>query len=54
MFLWGMVSWTVLPWNRSNIRGPLRNEGAVAEVLTANAPVRVYVLPRFDRLFGCG
>jgi hypothetical protein len=50
MFLWGMVSWTVLPWNRSNIRSFV-DDRAVAEVLTANAPVRgVYVLPRFDRV----
>ena len=49
MFLWGMVSWTVLPWNRGNLNSFV-NETAVADVITANAPVRgVYVLPRFDR-----
>lgn len=49
MFLWGTVSWAVLPWNRGNIR-TFVDEKAVAETLIANAPVRgVYVLPRFDR-----
>jgi hypothetical protein len=49
MFLWGTVSWAVLPWNRANIR-TFVDEKAVADVVLANAPVRgVYVLPRFDR-----
>ena len=49
MFLWGMVSWTVLPWNRSNVLSFV-DEKAVADVVFANAPVRgVYVLPQFNR-----
>ena len=49
MFLWGMASWMVFPWNRANLRA-FTDESKVAEVLTANAPVRgMYVLPRFDR-----
>lgn len=50
MFLWGTVSWTLLPWNRGNIRAFV-DEREVADVIAANAPVRgVYVLPRLDRV----
>jgi hypothetical protein len=54
MFLWGMVSWTVLPWNRANLRA-FTDEAAVAQVLVANAPVRgVYVVPGPDRAESTG
>jgi len=46
MFLWGMVSWTVLPWHDASFLR-LTDEGAVTAALSANAPRRgVYVLPQ--------
>ena len=45
MFIWGTISWTVLPWRRTSFR-TFTDENAVAQVLVANAPRRgVYVLP---------
>lgn len=45
MFLWGMISWTVLPWHDATMKRFV-DESAVAAVLTANAPRRgVYILP---------
>ena len=45
MFLWSLVSWTVLPWHDATM-GRFRDEGAVAAVLTQNTTRRgIYVLP---------
>jgi hypothetical protein len=45
MFIWGTISWTVLPWRRTSFR-TFTDENAVAQILMANAPRRgVYVLP---------
>ncbi len=45
LFLWGTVSWMLLPWHRAAMHG-FTNEAAVAEVLLANVPkAGIYVLP---------
>lgn len=45
VFVWGMVSWMVLPWHNLSMR-KFTDESAVEKVLTANAPHGgLYVLP---------
>lgn len=45
LFLWGFVSWAVLPWHES-VAHKFDDEVAVAQVLKANAPEQgVYYLP---------
>lgn len=45
VFLWGMISWMVLPLHRANIQS-FSIEPAVQQILDANAPQSgVYVLP---------
>ena len=45
LFLWGFVSWAILPWHE-NVAHKFSDEGAVAQVLKANAPEQgVYYLP---------
>ena len=45
LFIWGMVSWTVLPWHMMTLE-KFTNEVAVAEVLATNATGGgVYLLP---------
>lgn len=42
-FVWGFLSWAVLPWHQAS---KFTNEAAVAEVLKANAPAHdLYILP---------
>ena len=45
VFIWGTISWTVLPWHMPTLKS-FSNEQAVTEVLKGNAPATgVYVLP---------
>ncbi len=52
VFLWGVVSWMILPWHQASIK-QFQNESTVAQVILENAPEEgVYVLPNmftFDR-----
>ena len=48
-FLWGMISWMVLPWHDAQIK-KFTDEAKVAEVVKANAPVHgIYVMPYSDK-----
>lgn len=50
MFLWGAVSWRVLPWHDLTM-GKFTDEAAVADVIAANAPQSgIYLLPNARRL----
>jgi hypothetical protein len=50
MFLWGAVSWMVLPWHDLTM-GKFTDELAVAEVIAANAPQSgIYLLPNAQQL----
>lgn len=43
-FLWGFVSWVLLPWHQMD---EFKNDEAVAKVITENAPEHgLYVLPK--------
>lgn len=45
LFLWGVVSWMVLPWHMNTMNN-FNDEGSVAAVIVANAPKSgVYVSP---------
>lgn len=45
LFLWGFVSWAILPWHES-VAHKFSDEAAVAQALKANAPEQgVYYLP---------
>ena len=45
LFIWGAVSWTVLPWHDMTLN-KFTNEDAVVAAITANAPAPgVYFLP---------
>ncbi|MBI3611192.1 MAG: hypothetical protein HY204_10910 [Nitrospirae bacterium] len=45
LFLWGFISWAVLPWH-DMVANKFSDEAAVAQVLKANAPVQgIYYLP---------
>ena len=45
LFVWGFISWTVLPWHNT-VANKFRSEAAVAEVLKQNAPrAGIYYLP---------
>src|SRR5579864_3434359 len=45
LFLWGAISWTVLPWHKMNMM-KFDSEDRVASVIEDNAPVSgLYVLP---------
>lgn len=45
LFVWGFISWAVLPWHES-VAHKFSDEAAVAQVLKANAPEQgVYYLP---------
>ena len=45
LFVWGAVSWMVLPWHNMTLN-TFTDEDKVANVLIANAPVRgIYVYP---------
>ena len=45
LFVWGFISWAVLPWHES-VAYKFSDEAAVAQVLKANAPEQgVYYLP---------
>ncbi len=45
LFLWGFVSWAILPWHE-NVAHKFSDEAAVAQVLKANAPEQgIYYLP---------
>ncbi|MBI1870630.1 MAG: hypothetical protein HYS07_05470 [Chlamydiae bacterium] len=45
LFIWGMISWMVLPWHNSTMAS-FTNEAAVETALMANAPQQgIYVLP---------
>lgn len=48
LFVWGFLSWAVIPWHDAVTNG-LTDEAAMSESLRANAPVAgVYMLP-FDQ-----
>ena len=45
LFVWGFVSWTILPWHNT-VANKFKSEAAVAEVLKQNAPrAGIYYLP---------
>ena len=45
VFIWGMISWMVLPWHRGNFE-QFQNGSAVQAVLVASAPkAGIYLLP---------
>lgn len=45
LFIWGFISWVVLPWHE-NVAHKFTDEAAVAQTLKANAPTQgVYYLP---------
>ncbi len=45
LFIWGAVSWMVLPWHMATLK-KFKDEGAVAQVFVANAPESgEYILP---------
>jgi len=50
MFVWAVISWTVLPWHDLTI-GRFSDQQAVAEVIMANAPQSgIYALPNAQPL----
>ena len=55
LFLWGAVSWLVMPWHMHGVH-QFQDEAQVAQTLTANAPVSgVYLLPNvMDAQSGIG
>ena len=45
LFVWGFVSWTILPWHNT-VANKFKSEAAVAEALKQNAPrAGIYYLP---------
>jgi len=45
LFIWGFISWMVLPWHMNSIQG-FKDEKAVTKVITTNAPQSgVYFVP---------
>lgn len=45
VFVWGMISWMLLPWHEKTLNG-LLNESQVAGALATSAPQKgVYILP---------
>jgi hypothetical protein len=45
LFIWGFVSWAILPWHNS-VANKFSQEAAVAQVLKLNAPAAgIYMLP---------
>lgn len=45
LFVWGAISWMVLPWHLTTLE-KFKDEGTVAQAISANAPVHgVYLLP---------
>jgi len=50
LFLWGMVSWAILPWHKMHMH-KFQDEGRVARVISDNAPESgIYVLPNMMHL----
>ncbi len=54
LFVWGFVSWAVLPWHNM-VANKFTDEAAVSQVLKANAPqAGVYYLPFSEQDHGPG
>ncbi len=52
LFVWGFISWAVLPWHMM-VASKFTNEAAVSQVLKANAPqTGVYYLPFSEKDHG--
>lgn len=48
LFVWGMVSWMVLPWHNSHLLS-FTNEHAVVKMIKEYAPTSgMYLIPHFD------
>lgn len=54
MFIWGFISWAILPWHMS-VANKFTDEAAVSQVLKQNAPqAGVYFLPFDEKDHGPG
>ena len=52
LFVWGVISWAVLPWHMM-VANKFTNEAAVSQVLKENAPQRgMYFLPYSEKDHG--
>jgi hypothetical protein len=52
LFVWGFVSWTVLPWH-NRVANKFTNEAAVSQALKENSPQKgVYYLPYSEKDHG--
>ena len=52
LFVWGFISWTVLPWHNM-VANKFANEAAVSQALKENSPQKgVYYLPYSEKDHG--